>query len=445
MTTAYNASDVIRNLQNALKSKNNIKTFSSIVLLFFYQLMMAVTVMTIAPDNARAYRSIFLVSFVLAIMPVIIARAIRSDIIPAVMVGFLIESGLAFQATISDDYSASPGIIYLALISIPATIFFQRKIWEKVKNHRKILTAVYAASTAFLGIAGLAMRLFLSPQNEAYCWVYIGGTSIQLTEVLKLLYLLTIFIGARISKSDKDLFIKTLFPTVVFSAALIIVNEGGTLLLCAATWLVVLFFLTENAKQLMIEFGAILMSGSVGLLCLAVFRKILVNKNGIAGTVYAFSDKVFNRIFTLVSSENTDTYQIDRALKAFRQGRLLGTDSAYLTSIPEHTNDMILASVTARFGSIIAVFIILAFAIFIIVSIRRYQKDDNGTMLIISSSNLFLQALIVIFGNLRIGPVVGLTLPLISSGWSSFIVSCSLFTLALISMGESNAITKREE
>ena len=444
MATVYSSSEVIGNLKGALKSKEIIKTLSSIVLLFLYQLMMAVTVMTIAPDNAGTYHSIFFVSFILAIMPVVIARAINSDVIPAVMVGFLIESGLAFQATISTDYSASPGVIYLALFSILVTIFFQRKIWEKVRTYSKVLTAVYAVSTVFLGVAGLAMRLFLHSQNGAFCWFYVGGTSIQLTEVLKLLYLLTLFIGTRISKSDKDLFIKTLLPTATFCAGLVIVNEGGTLLLCVATWLVVLFFLTENAKQLMIEFGVVLMGGSVGLLCLAVFRKIFVNKDGLTGTIYKFSEKVFTRIFSLVSSENTDTYQIDLALKAFRQGRLLGTDSDFLKGIPEHSNDMILASITARFGAIIAAFIILAFAVFIISSIRNYQKDDNGAMLIITSSNLFLQALIVIFGNLRIGPVIGLTLPLISSGWSSFIISCSLFTFALISMGESNALTKRE-
>ena len=444
MTTSHGTSDVIDNLKNTLKSKDNIKTASSIVLLFLYQLMMLMTVSTIAPANANVYRDIFLFSYVLAILPVVITRAIRADPIPAAAVGFLVESGLAFQATISEDYNGNRTVIYLSIFSILATIFFQRRVWERIKTQTKLLFVAYVASTAILGIAGVGMRLFLSPQNGAYCWIYVGGISIQVTELLKFLYLITLFIAAWISKSDKDLFIKTLLPTAAVSVALVLVNEGGTLVLCVATWLVTLFFLTENAKHLMSEFGIVFACGSFGLFSLAIFRKLFVDKTGIAGTVYAFSDKVFTRIFAVISSENADTYQIDRAIKAFRQGKLLGTDSEYLTSIPEHSNDMILASVSARFGALIACFIILAFAAFIIAAIRRFQNDDKGTMLIISSTNLFLQALIVIFGNLKIGPVVGLTLPLISSGWSSFIISCSIFTLALISMGDSNAITKRE-
>ena len=444
MTATYSNSDVIGNLRNILKSKDNIRTVSSIILLFLYQLIMAVAVVNIAPGNVSIYRSVFLVAFVLAILPVIIARSIKADVIPAATVGFLIESGLAFQATISDDYSVSRTVIYLSMLAILSTLFFQKTIWERVKEHSKYLLVVYVAFSAFLGIAGLVMRLFLPSRNGAYCWIFLGGISIQVTEVLKLIYFLTLLIASRLSRSDKDLFFKTLLPTVTYSIALVLVNEGGTLVLCISTWLVTLFFLTEAAKHLMTEFGIILAGGSAGLVLLAVFRKVFAEKEGLAGTIYEFSDKVFTRISALVSSENTYTYQIDRALKAFRQGRLLGSDSAYLQSVPEHTNDMVLASVTARFGSVISVFIICAFAIFIIAAIRRYQKDDKGTMLIISSSSLFLQALIVIFGNLRIGPIVGLTLPLISSGYSSFIVSCSLFTFALISMGESNALTKRE-
>ena len=444
MTTSYGTSDVIDNIKSTLMSRDNIKTASSIVLLFLYQLMMLTTVTTISPTNADAYRSIFLLSYVLAILPVVITRAIRADPIPAAAVGFLVESGLAFQATISEDYNGNRMVIYLSIFAILATIFFQRRVWERVKAQSKLLFFAYVASTAILGITGVGMRLCLSPQNGAYCWMYVGGISIQATELLKLLYLITLFIAARISKSDKELFIKTLLPTATVSVALVLVNEGGTLVLCVATWLVTLFFLTENAKHLMSEFGIVFACGTFGLFSLAVFRKLFAGKNGILGTIYAFSDKVFTRIFAVISSENTDTYQIDRAMKAFRQGKLLGTDSDYLTSIPEHSNDMILASVTARFGAPICAFIIIAFAAFMIAAIRRYQNDDRGTMLIISSTSLFLQALIVVFSNLNIAPVVGLTLPLISSGWSSFIISCAIFTLALMSMGDSNTITKRE-
>ena len=440
--------DILGNIRSfLLKDPKNIKMTAALFFLLIYEAVLCVTVYNLAPENVSAYKAVLLPTLFLAMLPTVYTRKMRGDVLPAFVVGFLTLTGVAFQAAISRSFSGYGMIVYLSIFAVLLTVFALR-VWNvKLKENRRIVTVLYWTFTAVLAPAGVVMRLALRPINGAYCWLYIGNTSIQLTEVLKLLFVAGIVFAVQIAKSDRELFWKSFFTTATMSLGSLCVNEGGSIIISVLTWLLVMFFFIDDVRMLVKGYGIFFGCSCAALVVFIVIRTHFAGHDGILGTVYAFSDKVIKRVepFIPLYSDRADTYQIDKSKNAFRIGRLFGSDSSYIRSLPEGTSDFVLASVAARFGGLIASLLILAFVFLFIHAVRTYRKSDEGTLLIAASTILFVQAATVILSNLGITPVVGVTLPLISSGGSSSVVSIVLFTISLVCMGKSNAVTLREE
>lgn len=440
--------DILKNIRNFLKDPKNIKMTASLFFLLIYETVLCVMVYNLAPTNVPAYKATLLPTLFLAMLPTLYTWKLKGNSLSAFVVGFLTLTGVASQATISRSFSGYSMIVYLCIFSVLMTMIALR-VWNvKLKKNHRLVAALYWTLTAALAPAGIVMKLALRPINGASCWLYIGNTSIQLTEILKLLFVAGIVFAVQIAKSDRDMFWKTFFTTAAMCLSMLFVNEGGTIIVAALSWLVILFFCIDDTRTLLKGYGISLGCVCASLVAFLVIRECFAEHDtGILGTMYAFSEKVIKRIepFIPLYSDNADTYQIDRAMNAFRIGRLFGSESRYIHSLPEGTSDFVLASIAARFGVLIVSLLILAFVFFFMQTVRAYRKSDDGTLLIISSTILFVQATTVILSNLGIIPVVGITLPLISNGGSSCIVSIVLFTVSLVCMGKNNAVILREE
>lgn len=444
--TSVHVTDFFTNLRDFLKSPKNIMMSASVFFLLAYQITLIVNVYNIAPNNAAAYKAVILPTLFLAVLPTIYTRKMGGDILPAFVVGFLTLTGVAFQAAISKSFSGYGAIAYLSVFTVLAVAALI-KLWDKLKCERKLVTTFYWIATGVLAVSGFVMRLLLRPINGAYCWLKIGGTSLQLTEVLKLIFVVAIMLCVRNARSDREIFYKTFITTGSMCFSMLCVNEGGTLLVCLLTWLIFLFFVIDDTKTLIKSYGIVLAIAIIGVIALAVIHKYLSAQSGFLGTLYDFTDKVFNRLSALLPqfSENSDIYQIDKAISAIRLGRLFGSNSSYLNSLPEGDSDFILASVCSRFGVAVTSIVVVGFLYFFLHTVRLYHRNDNGVLSLIASTILFVQAILVVLSNLAIIPVIGITLPLISNGGSSFCVCIAFFTAALISTGKNDNIILREE
>lgn len=131
-------------------------------------------------------------------------------------------------------------------------------------------------------------------------------------------------------------------------------------------------------------------------------------------------------------------YQQNMGLSAIEQGGFLGTGlfkGAYTQShsVPESSNDFIFTVIAEEFGTlgcIIALGLILAIIFRIIRNGKKSVFNTSTLMCYGIASMIAIQVIINVAMCLRLGPVVGITLPFFSSGGSSSL--CLYIGLGLI-------------
>jgi len=161
---------------------------------------------------------------------------------------------------------------------------------------------------------------------------------------------------------------------------------------------------------------------------------------GLFGTYYAFPH--FASRFDRFLSHNGDTYQIDRALEAFRNGGLFGTGPGAGTvkmTIPDAHADFVFAVAGEELGLIGALFILSLFAFIVLRGLWHAKKEKNIFVLLAVSGLLIefgVQTAINLGSTLHLIPAKGMTLPFISYGGSS------LLSLSL-QMGMLLALTRK--
>lgn len=122
-------------------------------------------------------------------------------------------------------------------------------------------------------------------------------------------------------------------------------------------------------------------------------------------------------------------YQQQRALEAFGSGGLMGKGAGSIPVgrlIPERHTDMIFALIGEQFGLVGAVATLLAYTILYAggLSIGQANRDPTGRLLAVGLVTLLAgQTAMNIMVTLRMMPVTGITLPLVSYGGSSMVSS----------------------
>lgn len=121
--------------------------------------------------------------------------------------------------------------------------------------------------------------------------------------------------------------------------------------------------------------------------------------------------------------------QIVESLYSFDAGGLLGHGLGYGTPflIPKASSDFIFAAIGEELGFAGAAMVILSFAAFTAIGLRIAKQlgGDSFAGLVVAGYTLLIaaQAFVHISGTMNILPMTGITLPLVSSGMSSLVVS----------------------
>ena len=142
---------------------------------------------------------------------------------------------------------------------------------------------------------------------------------------------------------------------------------------------------------------------------------------------YFIFDHVKSRIDRFFNPDAGDTYQVDQALQALREGGLFGAGPGQGTvklHIPDAHADFIFAVAGEEMGLLFAGFIILLFAFIVRRGFNRIMDSDDMFAVLACGGLLVmfgLQALIHIGANVHMLPAKGMTLPFISYGGSSLL------------------------
>lgn len=258
-----------------------------------------------------------------------------------------------------------------------------------------------------LGAAGmLVLPLAIgSEYNGATNWIFIGGVSVQPSELVKLALLLILswYMGRR-----------RFWPWFLFAVFALLVlmlqQDLGTALIYYATTLFLFYASTGN---------------------LPLTGLGLVGAGGAAMLGYAMFAHVKKRVAIWRNPwiyYETSGYQIVQMLMAIASGGLFGVGLGLGAPrvIPVYFTDCIFAVICEQFGVIFGALVLAMYVILILrgVAIASAARHSFHALLAMGATAMLgVQTFIIIGGVLKLIPLTGVTMPFVSYGGTS-LVSC---------------------
>ena len=138
-------------------------------------------------------------------------------------------------------------------------------------------------------------------------------------------------------------------------------------------------------------------------------------------------DYVQRRLHVDIWSDTTgDGYQQSQALIAIANGGWFGVGpgKGFLVNVFAHENDIVFATISEGWGLLFALMMVLTIIIITAVPLVNPARSYyHGTMSACVSAALIVQMSLNIFGSCNLIPFTGVTIPFISEGGSSLMVS----------------------
>lgn len=270
---------------------------------------------------------------------------------------------------------------------------------------------------AFLAVGLLVFTLlFAKFTNGAKNWLYIGGFSIQPSELVKVAF---IFVGAAtLEKLQSN---KSLTKFIIFAlgcvGSLFLMYDFGTALIFFFTFIVISFMRSGDIRTIFLICAVALLGGALVLM----FKPYVANRFMAYRHVWDYFD--------------TTGYQQTRVMIYSASGGFFGVGlgNGKLRNVFAATEDLVFGVVCEEFGWIMAGAILLSYVALLVYSIKhsRYARSTFYAICACAASALMLfQASLNVFGVNDVLPLTGVTLPFVSRGGSS--IMCCWMLLAFI-------------
>ena len=263
----------------------------------------------------------------------------------------------------------------------------------------------------FLGLCLLLLTLLIGIENGgAKNWISINGFTFQPSEIVKILFIF--YLCSSLSKPNlklKDLFFPTLM-SLIFIVCLVFQTDLGSALIFFMTFLVIVYIATS--KNWIIFLGSVL---------------------ACVGSYIGY--KYFNHIrvrFSIWLNPWNDIsnkgYQIAQSLFAIGTYGALGSgfNNGMPNKIPVVERDMIFSAICEEFGIFFGIGLIFIFVMIFYRGVKISLNNKNKFLIILSSgmtSLICFQTFLIIGGVTKLIPLTGVTLPFISYGGSSIVIS----------------------
>ena len=290
-----------------------------------------------------------------------------------------------------------------------------------LERAKKVRYLAVAAGVGFL----LITLIFGKEQYGARNWLYIGGVSLQPSELTKVCF---VFAGA--STLDRIMTRRNLILFISYStvicACLALMNDFGTALVFFCAFLVI----------------AYLRSGSVGTVAMAITALCFAGVLAIKIAPHAL--KRFATWGHIWEDPTGGGYQQTKALMCIASGGLfgLGPSRGWLHRIFAADSDVVFATISEEWGLILAVLLVLAVAVYDLFAIRTAKMARSSFYSIgacTAASILTIQTILNVMGTLDILPFTGVTFPFLSNGGTSMICAWGLLAFIKASDTRQNA------
>ena len=297
-------------------------------------------------------------------------------------------------------------IMGIIIMNIASNIDYNH--YKKYSNHILILCFILLTLVLIPGIGKI--------RNGSRSWFGIGGLGIQPSEITKLG--LIIYTSKYLSNNYVEMsnFKKGLFPIILvmllFFGLIMLEPDFGTGMVIVLT-LIGMIFVSKSRISFFVKSFLLGLIGIVALIIIAPYR--------------------IQRILSFLnpwSDPLGSGFQIIQSLYAIGPHGLLGT--GFMNSIqknfylPEPETDFIFSIISEEFGFLGVLFIVGVFILIFYLCLKIFfkQKDLFAKYLVFGLSfGIILQALLNLCVVTGLIPVTGVTLPFISYGGSSLLVS----------------------
>ncbi|MCC7103825.1 MAG: FtsW/RodA/SpoVE family cell cycle protein [Chloroflexi bacterium] len=290
----------------------------------------------------------------------------------------------------------------------------------------------YSLAAAGLLLVGVTFLLGVDPNGSgARLWLGVGGVYFQPSELLKVL--LVVFFAAYLDE-NRELLVHTgpqfgrwrlppppyLLPILamfgVSQALLVFQRDLGAALLFFVVFLTMLYIGTGQGIYVV-----------GGLLLFAVGALV-------TSRLFGYVDARVSTWLDPWTQASGAGYQLVQSLLALRAGGLLGAGLGwgYPTYIPAVHTDFVISAIGEELGLSGTLATVGLFAILVERGYRISLRAADRFQMLLGvglSTVVGVQALIILFGTLRLMPLTGITLPFISYGGSSILANFLLVGL----------------
>ncbi len=269
-----------------------------------------------------------------------------------------------------------------------------------------------------------------SGRDDAFSWLKFGSFYFQPSELLKVGFVITFSVHLDTVKDELDKFKNIVYlgmHAMVAVGLVILTGDLGSALVFMVTTIGLLFLAGVQLRYFAI--GAV----AVGLATPVIWYEFLSD----------FQKQRFLAVYNpsqlTESTYKTVIYQQQQGLSAIGAGRLTGQglfNGTYTQAglVPESQNDMIFSVVGEELGFIgcIALLIFIMLIIIKIVSIGRKSINNVGRLMCYGVALIIAAQTIINVGMcIKVMPVIGITLPFLSSGGSANLCIYLLIGLVL--------------
>lgn len=281
----------------------------------------------------------------------------------------------------------------------------------------------YFSKQLYIGILLLLGLIFVIgfESKGAVRWIEIFGVSIQFSELLKPFFI--IILAHILSKNESHSFLTFLKAlAILFPVFFLILRQPdlGNAIIYFATSLCMMVSYGFPIRYFASLAGAIIIP-------MPVFFSLL-------------KDYQRERIFSFLNSASDpfgSSYNAIQALISIGSGQFFGkgygeATQSILRFLPERHSDFIFATISETFGFIGGAVVLLLFS-FLLFQIYKISLTTVDTFSHLIAIGMFYVILIHVFFNigmnLGILPIVGITLPLVSSGGSSLLTNFIILSI----------------
>ncbi len=290
---------------------------------------------------------------------------------------------------------------FLAIV-VGMAMYFVLGWWLRDLDRAVSLRWPLAACTVFLLVLPIVYGKIV---NGAKNWIYIGGLSIQPSELAKVafIYAGTATLDRLFARRNLILFIAL---AAVCAGLLAYMSDFGAALIFFAAFLVIAFIRSGDIATIALAVSSATFAGIIAI----KFKPYIAARFSAWGHAWQFAHDA--------------GYQQTRTMSAAASGGLLGlgAGNGWLKYISAADTDLVFGVVCEELGLIVALSAIACIIILTVFAIRsaRNGRSTFYTIASVATMSMFcFQIILNVFGSIDLLPLTGVTFPFISNGGSS--------------------------